>query len=73
MLNLFLLGELFSQGVCFGVFALLDEPFKDLLVLEQLGRLLEAERLVQLSLVVLAQLDQLGHMRLLQGFQIGLA
>ena len=48
-----------------GVLALLNEPLKDLLVLEELSGLLEAEGLVQLALVVLAQLDQLGHMRLL--------
>lgn len=73
MLNFFLLSELFSQGVRFGVFALLDEPLENLLVLEQLRRLLEPERLVQLPLKVFAQLNKLGHMRLLQSFQIGLA
>ena len=55
------------------VLALLNEPLKDLLVLEELRGLLEAEGLVQLALVVLAQLDQLGHVRLLQRFQVSLA
>lgn len=37
-----------------GVLALLDESFEDLLVLKQLGRLLEAERFVQVTLIVLS-------------------
>ena len=73
MLDFLLLSELFSKRVRLGVFTLLNEPLKDLLVLQQLGRLLESEGFVQLPLEVFAQLDKLGHMGLLEGFQIGLA
>ena len=65
VLNLLLPHELLAQGMRLCVLPLLDQSFKDLLVLEELSGLLEAEGLVQLALVVLAQLDQLGHMRLL--------
>ena len=64
VLNLFLPGELLAQGMRFCILPLLYKSFKDLLVLEELRGLLEAEGLVQLALVILAQLDQLGHVRL---------
>ena len=64
VLNLLLRGELFAQGMGLRILPLLYKSFKDLLVLEELRGLLEAEGLVQLALVILAQLDQLGHVRL---------
>ena len=57
MLGLFLPCELFTQGVSLRILALLNESFKDLLVLEQLGGLLEPESLVKLSLEILSQLN----------------
>ena len=73
VLNLLLPSELLAQGMSLRVLPLLYKSFKDLLVLEELSGLLEAEGLVQLALVVLAQLDQLSHVRLLQRFQVSLA
>lgn len=55
MLSLFLTCEFFTQGMSLSILALLNEPFKDLLVLEQLGGLFEPESLVKLSLVILSQ------------------
>lgn len=52
VLDLLLDSKFFAQGMGLGVFALLHESFEDLFVLQQLGRLLEAERLVQVALIV---------------------
>lgn len=65
MLDLFLPGKFFAQGVRLCIFALLDETLKDLFVLEELSRLLEAERLVKAALKVFSKLKQLCHVSLL--------
>ena len=71
--DLFLLGELFAEGMSLGVLALFDESFEDLLILEQRGTGLESERLIQIALELLPLLDQLLLVRLLKGFQVSLA